>query len=110
MKWTVDGSAPWGHVDFDAKKGPPIVVYREYDQGYCYDVLYSEELRRRLMESNKASVMVEYTVLRDFGRERGYNLVSVDGLVFSQGGREARPGYVGGGAARMGDGTASCAH
>jgi hypothetical protein len=112
MKWTVDGSAPWSHVDFDAKKGPPIVLYREYARGYCFDVLYSEELRRRLIESNKPTVMVEYTVLRDFGRERGYNLVSVDGWVFSQGGREVRPGYAGGGSTQRADafGTASCNH
>lgn len=112
MKWTVDGSAPWGHEDFDEKKGPPIVLYREYDQGYCYDVLYSDELKRRLIESNKPSVMVEYTVFRDFGRERGYNLRSVDGLVFSQGGREVRAGYAHGGVVKTGDGigVVSCNH
>lgn len=112
MKWTVDGSAPWGHVDFDAKKGPPIVLYREYERGYCFDVLYSEELRRRLIESNKPTVMVEYMALRDFGRERGYNLVSVDGWVFNQGGREVRPGYAYGGSTQRADdfGTASCTH
>lgn len=112
MKWTVNGSAPWGHVDFEAKRGPPIVLYRDYERGYCFDVLYSEELRRRLIESNKPTVMVKYTALRNFGRERGYNLVSVDGWVFNQGGREVRPGYAYGGSTQRADefGSASCEH
>ena len=111
MKWTVDGSAPWGHVDFDKKKGPPVVLYREYERGYCFDVLYSDELRRRLIESNKPSVMVEYVAYKDFGRERGYNLVSVEGLVFNQGGREVRPGYAYGGGSTGDDfGAAPCNH
>jgi hypothetical protein len=103
MKWTVDDSAPWGHVDFDKTKGPPIVLYREYDGGYCFDVLYSDELRRKLIEINKPSVRVIYSSYKDFGRERGYNLVSVEGLIFTQGGREVRPGYTYGGSTQRVD-------
>ena len=112
MKWTIDGSAPWGRVDFDKEKGPPVVLYRENDGGYCFDVMYSDELKRKLVESNKPSVMVVYASYKDFGRERGYNLVSVEGLFFNQGGREVRPGYAYGGSTQRVDdfGASSCEH
>jgi hypothetical protein len=111
MNWTADGTAPWGPVDFGEKDGPPVLLYRRYGQGYCYDVFYSAELRRRLIESNKPQVNVEYGVTSDFGRERGYNVRSVDGLVFTDGeDHEVRPGQGGGGYILNGPGSGSCDH
>ena len=111
MNWTADGTAPWGHEDFDAKDGPPVVLFRRYGQGYCYDVFHSAELRRRLIESNKPQVNVEYGVTSDFGRERGYNVRSVDGLVFTDRQDHAvRPGEGAGGYVSNGAGSGSCEH
>jgi hypothetical protein len=110
MSWTTDGAAPWGRVDFDERDGTPVVLYRKYGTGYCFDVFFSDDLKRRLIESDKQRVMVEYEVTRDFGRERGYNIRSVDGLVFNVRGRELRPGYAHGGYALNGPGSGSCLH
>jgi hypothetical protein len=109
MNWTADGTAPWGHADFGERDGPPVVLYRRYGQGYCFDVFYSPELRRKLIESNQPLVNVEYGVTSDFGRERGYNVRSVDGLVFTdKKDRQVRPGEGPGGYAGAGSG--SCYH
>jgi hypothetical protein len=110
MNWTADGTAPWGRVDFDEKDGPPVVLYRKYGQGYCVDELYSPELKRRLIESNKPLVNVEYSVTRDFGRERGYNIQSVNGLVFAVGDHEVRPGLGRGGFVSSASGSGPCKH
>jgi hypothetical protein len=111
MNWTADGTAPWGHEDFDKKDGPPVVLYRRYGQGYCYDVFHSAELRRRLIESNKSQVQVEYGVTSDFGRERGYTIRSVDGLVFTDGeDHQVRLGQGAGGYVSNGFGSGSCEH
>ena len=92
MSWSADGVAPWGHVENNAKGEPPVVVFRRFGQGYCYDAVFSPELKARLTASNKPSITVEYNAFSDFGHERGYNMRSVDGLIFNEGDRAVRPG------------------
>jgi len=105
MSWSANGVAPWGDVQLGDKGASPVVLYRMIDQAYCYDALFSAELKRKLIESNKPVVTVEYNVFSDFGRERSYNIRAVDGLVFNAGSRVVRPadGYGG----YVGDGTGS---
>lgn len=84
MNWSANGVAPWGDVERDEKGEAPIVVYRKVDGGYCYDAVFSLELKSRLAGTNKSLVSVEYNVFSDFGHKRGYNIRSVDGLIFNK--------------------------
>jgi hypothetical protein len=78
MQVAVDGHAPWGDV------GPEyIVLYRRVGDSYCYDAFRSEDLRQRLASKNGQTVRVEYNIFSDFGRERGYNVRSIDGLLLN---------------------------
>jgi hypothetical protein len=84
MGFALDGQAPWGQVGPLSESGQPLVVlYIRAGDSYCYDAVYSAELRNRLRESESRSVRVEYNTVSDFGRERGYNLRSVAGLRFN---------------------------
>jgi hypothetical protein len=72
MSVALDGKVPWGKV------GP------EWDDGngsYCYTAFRSQELRGRLAQKRSDRVTVEYNVFSDFGRTRGYNVRSVDGVL-----------------------------
>ncbi|MDE3136528.1 MAG: hypothetical protein KGL59_08130 [Acidobacteriota bacterium] len=90
MEWSVNGSAPWGNVETDEKGQAPVVIYRMVGGGYCYDAVFSPELKSRLVQSNKTLIRVEYNVRSDFGHERGYNIRSIDGLLFNDGNRALR--------------------
>jgi len=92
MNWSANGTAPWGDVERNEKVEVPFVVYRKVEGGYCFDAVFSPELNARLAGSDKAVINVEYNVFSDFGRRRGYNLRSVDGLIFNQGDRPVRSG------------------
>jgi len=92
MKWSTNGSAPWGNVERDEKGQTPVVIYRSVDGGYCYDAIFSPVLKGKLSDSTKSVVTVEYNVFSDFGRKRGYNIRSIDGLVFNEGSRPVLSG------------------
>jgi hypothetical protein len=83
MSWSANGIAPWGQVQLGQGGQTPILVYRRVQHGYCYDAVFSSELKTRLTGSNNPTITVEYNTFTDFGRERGYNIRSVDGLVFN---------------------------
>jgi len=108
MDWSASGSAPWGNVQTDEKGQPPVVIYRSVGGGYCYDAVFSPELKAKLIESNKTLVTVEYNVFSDFGHERGYNIRSVDGLVFNDGSRSLRSGESYGGYIMNGPSSVDC--
>jgi hypothetical protein len=106
MNWTANGVAPWGTVERDEKGAVPVVIYRKVDGGYCYDAVFSPELKARLDGPNKV-INVEYNVFSDFGLRRGYNIRSIDGLIFNEGERPVRTGETYGGYI-MGSDAANC--
>ncbi len=84
MYVAVNGHAPWGDVEPEWSDGSaPIVLYRRLGNGYCYYAFKSEELRQRLSPKNGQAVTVQYNIFRDFGKDRSYNVRSVDGLLLS---------------------------
>jgi hypothetical protein len=85
MNWSANGSAPWGRVELNENGEPPVLVYRMVGQGYCYDAIFSSELKALLTASNRPVITVDYNVFSDFGRERSYNVRAIDGLVFNDG-------------------------
>ncbi len=88
MNVAVDGKAPWGDVGPEWSNGPvPLVLYRRIGTDYCYVAFESRELRDRLAAKDGRSVVVEYNIFRDFGRERSYNVRSVDGILLNTGER-----------------------
>jgi hypothetical protein len=86
MGVALDGKAPWGEVSPEWQDGTaPIVLYRRVGTSYCYTAFKSQELHDRLAQEHGDTVTVEYNVFSDFGRERGYNVRSVDGVVLANG-------------------------
>jgi hypothetical protein len=84
MEVVLDGNAPWGMVGPQWADGTaPVVVYRRVGSSYCYVAFQSQELRSRLAVKRGHTVMVEYNIFTDFGREHGYNVRSVDGLLLA---------------------------
>jgi len=84
MQVAVDGHAPWGDVGPQSPHlSPPIVLYRRVGGNYCYEAFQSDELHQRLAPKNGQTVRVEYNILSDFGKQRSYNVGSIDGLVFN---------------------------
>jgi hypothetical protein len=108
MDWSASGSAPWGNVQTDEKGQPPVVVFRNVGGGYCYDAIFSPELKAKLTESNKTVVNVEYNVFSDFGQERSYNIRSIDGVLFNNGFRTLRSGESYGGYIMNGPSSVDC--
>ena len=102
MNWSANGIAPWGHVETNEKGESPAVIYRRVDGGYCYDAIFSRELREKLAQANKPIISVEYNVFSDFGHQRSYNIRSIDGVVFNEGQRNLRPGESYGGYIEIG--------
>jgi hypothetical protein len=91
MYVAIDGHAPWGKVGREwSDDSPPLVVYRRIGENYCYDAFRSEELRQRLATKDGHTVKVEYNIFSDFGKERSYNVRSVDGLLLNDGEHVAR--------------------
>jgi hypothetical protein len=90
MNWSANGLAPWGNVETDANGEPPVVLYRSVHGGYCFDAVFSSELKVNLTASNKPTATVEYNVFSDFGRERAYSIHAVNGLIFNIGDRPVR--------------------
>lgn len=85
MSWSANGAVPWGHVETNEKRESPVVTYRRVDGGYCYDAIFSPELREKLAQSNKATIAVEYNVFSDFGHRHAYNIRVIDGIAFNDG-------------------------
>jgi hypothetical protein len=90
MYVAIDGRVPWGDLGRASSSSPPIVLYRRVDESYCYDAFRSNELRQRLGPKNGSTVRVEYNIFSDFGKERSYNVRSVDGLLLADGQRTVR--------------------
>ena len=91
MNVALNGHAPWGDVGPQwSGNSLPIILYRRLGDSYCYDAFRSEELRQRLSSKDGRTVEVEYNIFSDFGKERSYNVRSVDGLLLNEGQRTVR--------------------
>ncbi len=85
MEWSINAEAPWGEVGPAIEDGQPVVIlYRRVADSFCYDAIYSSELRKHLAEQSKRYVTVEYNRFSDFGREGRYDIRSVDGLLINE--------------------------
>jgi hypothetical protein len=101
MVVSLDGKTPWG----EDNRSPPVVIYRAAGEGYCFDAFFSSELRQRLAPKQGQTVQVEYNTWSDFGRVRGYNVRSVDGMILAVGDKPIKDIQWYGGAAGIGSGT-----
>lgn len=75
MYVTLDGKK----VDLELPTGA-VAVYRFVGNGYCFDEIRSQELHDRLASKPGDEVTVQYQIASDFGRVRGYNVLTVDGM------------------------------
>jgi hypothetical protein len=91
----LDGKTPWG--PFNPRSADPpdtVVVYRSVGNGViCFDAFHSKGLHDALSSKNGQTVTVEYDTFSDFGRVRGYNVHSVNGVVLANGYHVLRPEF-----------------
>src|SRR5271156_6324755 len=90
MDWSTNGEVPWGHVALNEHGEAPVALFERVKGGYCYDTVDFAELKRKLIKSGQEKVEVKYNKFIDFGKERGYSLASVDGILFNDGKRSMR--------------------
>ena len=103
----LNGKGPLGIADPPWDGPDAVVLYRTGRNGViCFDAFHSKELHDRLSAKNGQSVTVEYDTFSDFGRVRGYNVHSVDGMVLANGYHVLREDFAAtAGAARTGAGS-----
>jgi hypothetical protein len=78
--WSASGAVPWGKAARSVNDEVPVVLWRAIRGGYCYDAVFSEDLRRRLSTSHASIVVVDYNVFTDFGRAFRHTVRAVDGI------------------------------
>jgi hypothetical protein len=90
----LDGTVPKG-LDRPLSGGPDaVVLYRSGHHGViCYDGFHSKELHDRLLSKDGQAVTVEYDTFTDFGKVRGYNVGSVDGMRLANGYHVLEPDF-----------------
>jgi len=84
MQWTTGGGGP---IDGPSQKGGErrVVIYRHDSGAVCYDAIYSTELAEYVRNLDKPRLHVEYEGFYDFGKERGYNVRSIEGKLITKG-------------------------
>ncbi|HEX3156303.1 MAG TPA: hypothetical protein VHV32_16870 [Candidatus Angelobacter sp.] len=84
MNWAV-GSSDRLQAGPDSLKGEEkVIIYRRQGENTCYDTIYSNKLANYLTGLRKPTVHVEYEAFYDFGRERGYNVRSIEGMLITK--------------------------
>lgn len=78
--WSINGEVPWGTTERDKDGGFTVVVWHPVQGGYCYDAVFSKDLRNRLANLHAATVDVDYNLFSNFGRPRRHTVKSVDGI------------------------------
>ena len=90
----LDGNEPWDPAP-SAPAGT-VTIYRTGLGGtICYEVFHSSALYDHLRSKGGQVVTVEYDTFSDFGKMRGYNVHSIDGVVMANGYRVLRPEFAG---------------
>jgi hypothetical protein len=86
MSWVADGTDPTGdQAQLSSKGEKPVILFTPVAGGYCTDTIYSEPLREKLNALHKPQVQVVYNEFKNFGRIHGYNVGSIEGMVFNKG-------------------------
>jgi hypothetical protein len=84
MSYSLDGKTPWADdTQRDAHGRPPVLVFVKSGEGYCYDAVFYQPLMAKLAASHANQVQVQYNVFSDFGKERSYNIRSIDGIMLN---------------------------
>jgi hypothetical protein len=91
----LSGQEPFGPINPPFPDPPDtVVLYRTGLGGVtCFDVFHSQELHKVLSSKDGKRVTVVYDTFSDFGKVRGYNVHSVDGIVLANGDRVLRPDF-----------------
>ncbi len=78
--WSMTGKTPWGTAERDETGRIPVVLWRAVPGGYCYDSVFSDNLRKRLADVQAATLVVDYNVFSDFGKPRRHSVRAVSGI------------------------------
>jgi len=90
----LDGKEPFGPIH--PSDPDSVILYRKGRNGVtCFDAFSSKELHERLSHQNGQLVTVEYDTFNDFGKVRGYNVHSIDGIILANGYHVFRPDFAG---------------
>ncbi len=89
------GQEPFGPINPPLPDPPDtVVLYRTGHGGViCFDLFHSPELHKDLLSEDGKRVTVVYDTFSDFGKVRGYNVHSIDGIVLANGYHVLRPDF-----------------
>jgi hypothetical protein len=88
VHWSITGQTPWGTAQRDETTGVPVVLWSPVRGGYCYEAVFSTDLRDRLAARHTPTVVVDYNVFSDFGRPRRHTVRAVDGITVDEKSRQ----------------------
>lgn len=83
MQWATGGAGP---IDGPSQRGGEtrVVIYRSDSGSVCYDAIYSTELAEYVRQLDKTLLHVQCEGFYDFGKERGYNVRSIEGKLITK--------------------------
>jgi hypothetical protein len=78
--WSMTGETPWGSAERYETGRVPVVLWRAVPGGYCYDSVFSDDLRKRSADVQATTVVVDYNVFSYFGKPRRHAVRAVGGM------------------------------
>jgi hypothetical protein len=79
--WSITGQVPWGTAARHENGDIPVVLWHPVRGGYCYDAVFSEDLRDRLATLRASTVAVDYSLFSDlWARPRRHTVKTVSGV------------------------------
>jgi len=79
--WSITGQLPWGTAARRENGEIPVVLWAPVRGGYCFDAVFSKDLRDSLATVRATTVAVDYNLFSDlWGRPRRHTVKTVSGM------------------------------
>lgn len=79
--WSITGQVPWGTAARRENGEVPVVLWVPVRDGYCFDAVFSKDLRDSLAAVRATTVAVDYNLFSDlWGRPRRHTVKAVSGM------------------------------
>lgn len=79
--WSITGDVPWGEAARHEDGEIPVVLWLPVRGGYCFDAVFSQDLRNRLAVVQASTVEVDYSLFSNlWGRPLRHTVRAVNGI------------------------------
>ena len=95
--WTASERLPWGESAHIEQGRVPVTIFYQTGRGYCFDFIFSEQVKQALDATQQPHIDVAYNVFSYRGKYAGYEVASVAGIAFKHGQPPDSDGWAEGG-------------